>query len=166
MKLSVLKDGGNEPLSEIAKDLENERKHEAAWRANQLEIVGAITIPLVLANLINASVVWLSFHDTSAGMYLSIWISGIAIICAAAVLANKVRRFRHRGLATSRRLLKEYTVAAAIVHCADRAGIGRGNAVSAKSEIPLRIDTDAGLCRRSYPRDPVVTSPVCAAERE
>ena len=114
MKLSVLKDGGNEPLSEIAKDLENERKHEAAWRANQLEIVGAITIPLVLANLINASVVWLSFHDTSAGMYLSIWISGIAIICAAAVLANKVRRFRHRGLATSRRLLKEYTVAAAI----------------------------------------------------
>ena len=114
MKLSVLKDGGNEPLSEIVRDRENERKHEAAWRANQLEIVGAITIPLVLANLINASVVWLSFHDTSAGVYLSVWISAVAIICAAAVLANKVRRFRHRGLATSRRLLKEYTIAAAI----------------------------------------------------
>ena len=49
-----MKDSGDGPLSEIVRDSDDERKHEAAWRESQLEIVGTITIPLVLANLINA----------------------------------------------------------------------------------------------------------------
>ena len=74
MKLLAMKDSGDGPLSEIVRDSDDERKHEAAWRESQLEIVGTITIPLVLANLINASVVWLSFKETPADFALSVWL--------------------------------------------------------------------------------------------
>ncbi|KCZ63969.1 hypothetical protein L53_05585 [Hyphomonas sp. L-53-1-40] len=114
MKLLAMKDSGDGPLSEIVRDSDDERKHEAAWRESQLEIVGTITIPLVLANLINASVVWLSFKETPADFALSVWLVCIAAICAAAFVTNKVRTYRPSDLAIARKVMREYTFVAAI----------------------------------------------------
>jgi diguanylate cyclase (GGDEF)-like protein len=114
MELVAEQDDGKRPFSAIVGDLDNDQKHEAAWRKNQLEIVGAITVPLVLANLINALVIWLSFHDTPAAMPLSVWLAFIVTICAAAFVAKGAQRYRHRGLATSRRLLNEYMFVASV----------------------------------------------------
>lgn len=114
MKLSIGKGGGSAPLSEIVRDLENERKHEAAWRESQLEIINTITVPLVLANLISASVVWLSFQHTDAAPFLTVWGVCLSAICASALFAKRVQRFRFRGLATSNQLIKEYTVVAGL----------------------------------------------------
>lgn len=60
-------------------------KHAASLRARQLDMVRRMTFIMVLANVLNAGIVLISFSDTTASSVLFIWGAGILASCCVAV---------------------------------------------------------------------------------
>ena len=89
-------------------------KREQAWRENQLEIMRVITLPLIFSNLVNACVIWLSFRDTDARAFLSVWMLAIIILCGAGFLSDRLRRGGARDLPALRRRVKHFTFGVAL----------------------------------------------------
>ena len=65
-------------------------KHAASLRAKQLDMVRRLTFTLVLANVLNAAIVMISFHHTPAANLLYMWCAGIL---AAGIVAVATQFF-------------------------------------------------------------------------
>ena len=63
-------------------------KHSGRLRARQLDMVGNMTIVLMLANLLNAAIVMMSFRASDSTGLLSIWGFCIVLISGAAFFAH------------------------------------------------------------------------------
>ncbi len=60
-------------------------KHAASLRAKQLDMVRRITFIMVLANIVNAGIVVICFHATTASDLLYVW--SAAVLAASTVLS-------------------------------------------------------------------------------
>ena len=67
-------------IAALIKDVPVPEKHAGTLRTKQLELVRRMTFIMVLTNLLNATVVLLSFRNTPVDSLLHIW--GAAIVVA------------------------------------------------------------------------------------
>lgn len=66
-------------LDHFARPVTIPEKHQESLREKQLETVASITLVIVLANLLNAAIILLSFQHATVGNLLNIWAACIAI---------------------------------------------------------------------------------------
>lgn len=101
-------------VADLIGDLKVPEKYAGTLRAKQLDMVGRVTVILVLANLINAAVILFSFADTGARNLLIAWGACIGAVCLGAIVGNiRSRRKKHRS-SRSQKALERYTRSAAI----------------------------------------------------
>ena len=65
-------------LDQFAKTAIVPEKHQDSLREKQLETVASITLVIVLANLLNAAIILLSFNHAAVGPLLNIWAASVA----------------------------------------------------------------------------------------
>ncbi len=104
----------NWSFSELIKDVQVPEKHLGSLRAKQLETVGKMTIVMVLANLLNAAVVMLSFHQTAVDNLLTIWGFSITFICGLSFLTHVRTRSRNNVRQRTQRDIENYARSASI----------------------------------------------------
>jgi len=115
MNLACLKTGEKQPADGQADAFSLSEKTESAWRTRQLKIISAMIGPLILSNLVNACVIWLSFRDTIASGPLLIWLGVISLVCLTGYVASKrpAKRTRNPVVLTKRIEVFTWGVAAA-----------------------------------------------------
>jgi len=92
-------------LDQFAKAIRVPEAHQDSLREKQLETVAGITLVIVLANLLNAAIILLSFKHAAVGPLLNIWAASVAFF-SVFILGRHVyvRRMRKP---TSRNVAKE-----------------------------------------------------------
>jgi diguanylate cyclase (GGDEF)-like protein len=85
-------------LDHFAKPATIPEKHQESLREKQLETVASITLVIVLANLLNAAIILLSFQHAAVGNLLNIWAAAVAFF-SMVILGRSVyvRRFRRKA---------------------------------------------------------------------
>ncbi len=101
-------------FAELIKDVQVPEKHLGTLRAKQLETVGKMTIVMVLANLLNAAVVMLSFRQTAVDNLLIIWGFTITFICGLSFLTHVRTRNETNVRQRSQRDIENYARSASI----------------------------------------------------
>jgi diguanylate cyclase (GGDEF)-like protein len=104
----------NWSFADLVRELPVPEKHAGQLRARQLEMVGKMSVVLVLANLLNGAIVMMSFNDSAAGNMLAIW--GFALVFASGVafLAHVRSRKMYGRTHRSERALERYARGASI----------------------------------------------------
>ncbi len=103
------KSGSVWSIADLIKDVQVPEKYAGTLRTKQLEMVQRMTFVMVVANLLNAAVVMLSFRGTAVDSLLYIW--GFAIVMASAIgILAQMRAVRAKGPTdvTSQRELEKF----------------------------------------------------------
>ena len=66
-------------LDQFVRTVRVPEKHQDSLREKQLETIAGITLVIVLANLLNAAIILLSFQHAAAGQLLNIWAAAVAL---------------------------------------------------------------------------------------
>lgn len=114
MRIGEKGTAANWSFAELIKDAQVPEKHQGSLRAKQLETVGKMTIVMVLANLLNAAVVMLSFRETAVDNLLTIWGFAITFICGLSFLTHVRTRSKNSVLQRTQKDIENYARSASI----------------------------------------------------
>ena len=114
MSSTVKEASGTWSFSDLIKDVSIPEKHAGALRARQLDMVGRMALVMVLASLLNASVVMMSFQNTNADNMLTIWFFSIVFANGVSFLTHVRSRRMVAARTRSARAIERYARGASI----------------------------------------------------
>ncbi len=101
-------------FADLVRDIPVPEKYLPGLRAKQLEMVGNMTVVMVLANLLNAAVIMISFRETVADRLLSVWGFAVILVSGLSFLAHLRARSLNRVRRRTQRDIENYARSASI----------------------------------------------------